>query len=699
MARPSQPVSRPSPPANVQRPNVGAGNRPNPPANIQRPNVGAGNRPNPPAGGAGGNRPVTLPANPGGNRPGMPSGIGGAGNRPTTLPGNVGGGNRPTTLPGTPGGGNRPTTLPGNVAGGNRPGTLPGNPGSGNRPVTLPGNVAGGNRPGILPGAPGGGIRPTPPGNIGGGNRPVTLPGEIHRPGAGGNRPTPPGSIAGGNRPGGGNVFPGQGGNRPGINGNINRPVIGGGNTNIGSGNVVNRPTNINNNLTRNQINQVNNNWFGGNNNFVDHGGWGGGGRGGYGGNWGRGPGGWGGNGYRGGGGWANPYYGNWYRGSWNNSASFWTGFGVGALTSVGARSLFNTYPAYGYTYAASSYFPTWSAPVYSSWGMDPLASTWLYSDYSNPYVVAQPVQQVYDYAQPIVATGPAPDPALSQTAEGLFNDARASFLAGDYVRALDQVDQSLRKTPNVAVVHEFRALTLFALGRYNEASEVAYAVLSVGPGWNWSTLIGLYPDVNIYTDQLRALETAVNTNPNAAPLQFLLAYHYMVEGYSEVASAKFAQVAALVPNDTLSASFARALAPKAAAPNQPPPNPVPPAQATGIPVAEPGIQAVSADDSQPPPPPPPPPESLSGNWVAKPAADLTIKLSLEKDGAFSWETNQKGQTQTIKGQAGFQDGVLVLDQGNGPPLVGKVTDQDAAKFTFKPPGVAANVAGLTFTR
>ena len=49
--------------------------------------------------------------------------------------------------------------------------------------------------------------------------------------------------------------------------------------------------------------------------------------------------------------------------------------------------------------------------------------------------------------------------------------------------------------------------LVLFALQRYDEASVALYAVLSIGPGWDWPTLVGLYPDVETYTAQLRALE------------------------------------------------------------------------------------------------------------------------------------------------------------------------------------------------
>ena len=58
---------------------------------------------------------------------------------------------------------------------------------------------------------------------------------------------------------------------------------------------------------------------------------------------------------------------------------------------------------------------------------------------------------------------------------------------------------------PNDPTLHEFRRLVLFALDRYDEAAAALYAVLSVGPGWDWTTLISLYGDPETYTQQLRA--------------------------------------------------------------------------------------------------------------------------------------------------------------------------------------------------
>ena len=130
-------------------------------------------------------------------------------------------------------------------------------------------------------------------------------------------------------------------------------------------------------------------------------------------------------------------------------------------------------------------------------------------------------------------------------------------------------------------------------LKRYDEAAAVNYAVLSAGPGWNWSTLAGLYPDVDTYTNQLRALEAYVQTNPSSASAAFLLAYHYLAQGNNDAAGAQFERVSQLLPSDQLSASFAKlykkaaeaAAAPAAAQPGAVaanPPGPAGPAQGGG---------------------------------------------------------------------------------------------------------------------
>ena len=77
----------------------------------------------------------------------------------------------------------------------------------------------------------------------------------------------------------------------------------------------------------------------------------------------------------------------------------------------------------------------------------------------------------------------------------------------------------------------------------------------------------------------------------------------------------------------------------------------------------------------------------------------MSIALTLEKDGKFSWEVDTKGHKETLTGQAGYKDETLALFQTDGPPLAGKVTQTEPNKFVFSPAGTGDKSPGLTFTR
>ena len=203
-----------------------------------------------------------------------------------------------------------------------------------------------------------------------------------------------------------------------------------------------------------------------------------------------------------------------------------------------------------------------------SSWLFGPMLYNSGYSNYSNPYygggygggtqVVGQPA--VYDYSQPINSTAPTPDDSVTNQAMTLFDQARDAFKQDDYKRALDLADQALGQLPNDPTLHEFRALCLFALGRYGEAAASLYAVLSVGPGWDWTTLINLYSSPETYTQQVRALENDCTQNPRSAADRFVLAYHYLTQGHTDEALAQLKAVVSLQPNDTLAAQLVQQL-------------------------------------------------------------------------------------------------------------------------------------------
>jgi tetratricopeptide (TPR) repeat protein len=315
-----------------------------------------------------------------------------------------------------------------------------------------------------------------------------------------------------------------------------------------------------------------------------------------------------------------------------------------------------------------------------------------------------------FDYNKPISVTGPPPEPGAVDTAQDTLTAARQSFLAGDYARALALADQALAQTPNDPVLHEFRALVLFALKRYKEAAATVYAVLTAGPGWNWTTMVGLYPDIDTYTQQLRDLEANVRQNPNEASNRFLLAYHYMVQGHKDPAAQEFQYVLKLEPKDQLSARFAVALGAQVPEPPKLPAQlaqaidtraarPIDLAQAGGdeAPQTRPQSQSPSAENA---PPPPAPPQNLQGQWSARPNDKISITLALNPDGTFAWTVSQRSKSQTIRGRAGYQDQILTLAQDQQPPLVGKVTiDPAGNRFAFKPPGTPESAAGLSFEK
>ena len=187
---------------------------------------------------------------------------------------------------------------------------------------------------------------------------------------------------------------------------------------------------------------------------------------------------------------------------------------------------------------------------------------------FRNPYVPSQPsTTVVYNYSQPLVTPAPAGGPAapptpasLAQASAHAFDAARAVFKQGRYAEALAQVDHAIQATPTDPVLHEFRALCLFALQRYDEAAEVLYNVLAAGPGWDWETMSSLYGDPNAYTRQLEALQSYVTSHPKSAPASFVLAYHYMCLGDLDASAKLFKVVTELQPQDTVSAALLKSV-------------------------------------------------------------------------------------------------------------------------------------------
>jgi tetratricopeptide (TPR) repeat protein len=330
----------------------------------------------------------------------------------------------------------------------------------------------------------------------------------------------------------------------------------------------------------------------------------------------------------------------------------------------------------------------------------------WGYYPYYNPYyAMAYPAGVanqtiVYDYSQPLSAASEVPDETVMNQVMTTFDSAREAFKSGDYAHALELAKQSLKQAPNDPALHEFRALVLFALGRYDEAAAALYAVLSVGPGWDWTTLISLYGDPEVYTQQLRALEGYCTQNPNLAPARFVLAYHYLTEGYSDDAIRQLKNVVQLQPKDQLSTQLLRQLERKdqPAAGNGASPSPA------GD-LAEYGPSGAAAPAGTPhskgPATATANPGNLTGSWTAKPAADTTISLVFQDQTHFNWTVTRQGKSEAFPGTATFDNGMLTLvqDKNTNNAMVGNVMWKDNDHFRFKVMGSGPEEPGLAFSR
>jgi tetratricopeptide (TPR) repeat protein len=281
-----------------------------------------------------------------------------------------------------------------------------------------------------------------------------------------------------------------------------------------------------------------------------------------------------------------------------------------------------------------------------------------------------------YDYSQPIDVQAAPPDAAVADPAVAKFDAARKAFGSGDYAGALRLTEEALKVLPNDATLHEFRGLVLFAVGKYDLAAGPLYSVLSVGPGWDWTTMISLYSGADVYTAQLRKLEAFVRANPRSTAGHFVLAYHYMTQGHVDPAVAQLEQVVALAPQDTLSAQLIRQF-------------------------AKPGSASDASKTAAAPATTQAPVEAgkLPGKWAARPTNDTVIQLELADDAAFTWSVDSKGHVQRINGQWSLANDMLTLAQsGQGGALVGRVTWQAANRWNFRVIGAGPEDSGLSFT-
>lgn len=388
-----------------------------------------------------------------------------------------------------------------------------------------------------------------------------------------------------------------------------------------------------------------------------------------------------------------------WYNGYWNGNRG-WVGqsgpglnigWGTGGVTIQGDSWLGRRWAGRAGLYENSPL--GWGV---GGWGLGSLYYRSGYMPYSNPYYVAPTAGPVfYDYAQPIPVALDGANSA-SATARQDFDAALEQFKAGEYPAALSGVDKAIQGQPSDAVMHEFRALVLFAMKDYSQAAATIHSVLAVGPGWDWATLSALYPNVEVYTAQLRDLESSAKSNRNAANARFLLGYHYMTAAHPEAAADEFREVIRLVPGDRVAADLYRMVGGNNGQ--------AAPADRTPSPTLAPRIPA------PPVPTQPVPPQTtadkkpidaavLVGTWHASRSDGSKFDLNLVQDKTFTWKFAQKQRGEDFSGTYMTEGALLILQRTSGGAMVGQIALEGTDRFSFKLLGAPADDAGLAFHR
>lgn len=361
------------------------------------------------------------------------------------------------------------------------------------------------------------------------------------------------------------------------------------------------------------------------------------------------------------------PSYQNysWHHGHWHNYGRS----GIGISLGYGGLGI-----GYGY---GPGYPLGWG---YSGWGLGRNYYRSGYLSYYNPYCMPATGVAVYNYTQPIPVVVNGNNAAQGVAAQN-FDAARQLFMEGDYIAALSLVDQSIKDQPSDAVLHEFRSLVLFAMGDYDNSAATIHSVLSVGPGWDWSTMIGLYPNPDVYTGQLRALEQHVAASPNQASGRFLLGYHYITTGNLTAAAYELKQVTALVPNDRTAADLLRTISPSNSTTATPPD-----AAASAPTLAQPEVKL-----------PPISMEAVGGDWKASRTDGSAFELNLMKDKTFTWKFVKDGKADEFGGTYSTEGSLLILQSKDGSVMVGQISAASADGFNFKLVGAPGDDPGLSF--
>ncbi|MDB5339117.1 MAG: hypothetical protein JWN70_4736 [Planctomycetaceae bacterium] len=213
---------------------------------------------------------------------------------------------------------------------------------------------------------------------------------------------------------------------------------------------------------------------------------------------------------------------------------------GYGGYGSYGCGYGYNQYCSYGGNgfggYASPGYY-TYASPGY------PLVATNLVT--TDASGLAQPATVAVDNTTPTATT------AISYADNG-----ETAFKSGDFKGAEYAMRHAVVDDPKNPVLVMMLSQALFATGKYDESAGAAQNAMQQLVKEQWGVVVTNYKDLytsnQSYTDQLRALEKAVQDKPDSPALHFLLGFQYGYLGYPQNAVDHLNKTIKLAPRDEM---------------------------------------------------------------------------------------------------------------------------------------------------
>ena len=234
-------------------------------------------------------------------------------------------------------------------------------------------------------------------------------------------------------------------------------------------------------------------------------------------------------------------YYGSYY--PWLSYSPFGWGWGIG----LGSPLLYGGgWPYYGYG--------GWGGYGYGSYGY-PVTGTYLYANAAVPTVTVQsPAVQAPAAQAPAANQAPALPADQAERADRYVAAGEQSFRAGKYEDALRDWQHAMVDDPNNGGVVLLMSQALFAVGQWDAAANTLQGAMQMLPESEWGTVLKnykeLYPDVAVYTKQIRTAEEARDAAPDDPALRFLLGYHFGYLNYPKHAVQELDKALDIEPRD-----------------------------------------------------------------------------------------------------------------------------------------------------